>query len=195
MFKKIINNFCKDRYFIFSVCLCLISLISICIRIIPISMPLITKMLLICPIISIFVFLLFTSIKDAHIKDIANWQGILFICIGIILYTIRIIVMKTSFADVQEETFSMVFFFLGIMLLGRFRKWNKKASFLCVGVAIHYLAVFGKIYFFILLITILTACVCFFLYSIVCYMRKSDKSKALIPYLYVSCCIILSILI
>lgn len=195
MLRKIINKFNEDKYFTFSACLCLICLISICTHIIPISMPLVTKMLLICPIISIFVFLMFASIKDAQMKDIANWQGILFICIGIILYTIRIIVMKTSFADVQEETFSMVFFFLGIMLLGRFRKWNKKASFFFTGVAIHYLAVFGKTYYFVLLITILAACVCFFLYSIVCYMRKSNKSKALIPYLYVSCCIILSILI
>ena len=115
----------NSRYFIFSVCLCLISLISIGIHILPISMPLVTKMLLICPIISIFGFLIYASIKDVYKKEIANWQGILFICIGIILYTIRIIVMKTSFADVQEETFSMVFFFLGIMLLGRFRKWIK----------------------------------------------------------------------
>ena len=66
----------NSRYFIFSVCLCLISLISIGIHILPISMPLVTKMLLICPIISIFGFLIYASIKDVYKKEIANWQGI-----------------------------------------------------------------------------------------------------------------------
>lgn len=183
---NIFNALKNISYFKAALCLLLISVGIILVRILPLPMPIILKMLLILPLLSIFVFLFFISVEDAETKMITRRKNIAFIISGIIFYTIRVLYMKTSFANIQSETISLVGVFLVFMFLGKIRKWGIGDSLMCTGLIMHYLTLFGHLYIFITLITIITACVIYILYNIIQRIVKKETFNAFAPYIYIS---------